>query len=97
MLEPQSGFPSSTDLVSGYRPTKGLVIRQVCHGGGLSTHRAACLPWPQPDVAKSGLLGIQHQQLLPTGSCHTLSRKGLFPGTFHCAEGLRDAALLTVS
>lgn len=68
-------FSVTPDLICGSRPTELLIVHKVCDSGVLSTHSTAGLLGPQPDGPELGILGVKHQQLLTTGSCHTRSRK----------------------
>lgn len=52
------------NLIGGGGATEALIVLQLGHCRGLSTHRTPSLLGPQPDGAETSLLAIKHQQLL---------------------------------
>lgn len=63
------------NLICGSSPAESLVVHQLGYTGLLSTHSTAGLFWPQLNGPEFGILSVKHHQLLPTGSCHSRSRK----------------------
>lgn len=52
------------NLIGGGGTTEALIVLQLGHWRGLSTHRTPGLLGPQPNGTETSLLAIKHQQLL---------------------------------
>lgn len=67
----------NSDLICCRRATEAFIVLQLCDCGHLSTNNTTCLLGSQLYAAKSAILSIKHQQLLPKWSCIAQSKTGV--------------------